>query len=658
MNFINNILPERIIYSLGWTVIHSFWQGALIALLLFAFITLINSSSAIKTKVFIIVLGLMTVSFLTTFSIEFASFNSNQPVPRNEIVLNPASQINTNEGKIISSSENSFSVINIIKEARSFLAENISLFTIIWFAGFIIFTVRFFGGLYLSKKLKCSGTSLVPAKWQNKVNSIRYRLKISKPVRLLESVKINIPIVIGYAKPVILMPLGMFSGMPEAQVEAIIAHELAHIYRNDYLINIIQSIAEIILFYHPVVWWVSYKIRAERENSCDDIAVSVCGSTMTFARALANLEEIKMENKQFALAVKSNKSLTERIKRILGSNPNEISFPEKTLSLVIIVALFMSATVLASVSFAPIKGFVANKYIPAVVDSSWKTGEYNFVNDNMKVKMKNGKIRELTIKGKKISEKKFPDYKKMVEDTLNTFNLAGPDIPASPPMLANLADLPEKAPVPVVALNAGPPNPPLPTEKVTTLLLPGTPHLLEKPNVTPTAPTPRVVNDNDSVVFPTKRDILTDEAVVVKKQKILAEQLKKLKTDVIKRQRKLVEINEDIKEKQIERTREMEELNEKMRRNEENLKQKSNNIKRNAEELKIKNEEFITGITKELVNRGIVSMGEDYNLKLSGKELIVNNKKQSDELLRIALALYKKAWGKDMKGDATYEINR
>jgi bla regulator protein blaR1 len=629
MNFIDKILPENLIYSIGWTIIHSFWQGILIALLLLAFFTLVKTSAAVKAKFSAIALGLMVFSFLITFSIELNYYGrqdrastSLQTITANEN-LSTFSNGNKNE-------ENISSEFILGGEIKHLLINNFSLLTFIWFAGFIFFTLRFLGGFYLTKKLKYSGTSFVPPSWQNRVNSLRYKLKISRTVRLLESVKVTAPVVIGYVKPVILIPVGMLTGLPGKQVEAIVAHELAHIYRNDYLINIIQSLAEIILFYHPAAWWISHRIRMERENSCDDIAVSICSDTLTFAKALMNLEEVKMKNRQLVLGVKNNSSLVGRIKRILGNNTNEISFSERTLSLVITVALFMSATVLASVSLSSLKRITKNKITTTVADTTWKKGEYNFVDDNMKVRMKDGKIEELIIKGKKISKSKFSYYQKMVADTLNAFNLAGPDVPGSPPKIADIPAILEKAPKPVSALTS---NMPLPPRAPKLAELPGPPPKAPEPETEPPY-TPAI--ESIPAIPGTNADTTDLSLVFEKTLKRREMNLKKIQESMEKQEEKLREVSEKMKEGEMK-------LNEKTRE-----------VKKKANEIKRKNNEFLGNVTKELEGRGIISNGEKYSMELSDKELIINGKVQSVDLLKIVLTLYKKSWGKDLEGSLNY----
>ena len=688
MNFIDKILPENLIYSIGWTIIHSFWQGAVIALLLLTFLTMTKTSSATKTKFSAMAFGLMVISFIVTFSIEMNSYQNPQIVNSSLQTTAISETLSTSSVKSpgINVEENISSEFFVVSELKDFLAHNISLLTFIWFTGFMFFILRFLGGFYLIRKIKYTGTSFVPACWQNRVNSLRYKLRISRSVRLLETAKVSVPIVIGYVKPVILMPVGMLAGLPENQVEAIIAHELAHIYRNDYLINIIQSMGEIILFYHPAAWWISHKIRTERENSCDDIAISVCGDTLTFAKALANLEEVKMKHTQFAIAIKNNKSLIGRIKRILNVDYKEISFAEKTLSFIAIVVLLMSATVLASVSFNPVDKNIINKYVQAAADTSWKKGEYNFVNDNMKVKMKDGKIEKLSINGKKIPSSEFSDYQKMVEDTLQAFNLPGPDIPPVPPVLAVSSDLPEKVPKPIIALTTEIPN--MPTEPT----LPGDPPKAPKPFITLATNVPEPPPISEAAYFPVVPDIDVDTTgLSLVNEKNFKEQqmkLKKIQETIEYEQQKLKEINEEMlikkeidadttdrslvreknfkeqmKLKNIQETIEndqqkLKEINEKMQIREEKAKKKSREFKEQANEIERKSDEFIGNVSNELTGRDIISKGEKFSMKLSRDELIINGKVQPDDLLKIVLTLYKKSWGRELDGDLNYQTDK
>jgi beta-lactamase regulating signal transducer with metallopeptidase domain len=159
-----------------------------------------------------------------------------------------------------------------------------------WFAGAALCSLRLFMGFISAAALRRSCHALVPSQWQQTLDRLIERMDVSRSVRLLVSDHLRSPSVIGWIRPVILAPAGMLCGLAPEQVEALLAHELAHIRRHDYLVNVLQGIAESLLFYHPAVWWISNQIRAEREHCCDDLAVAASGDVLVYARALAELE--------------------------------------------------------------------------------------------------------------------------------------------------------------------------------------------------------------------------------------------------------------------------------------------------------------------------------------------------------------------------------
>jgi hypothetical protein len=143
------------------------------------------------------------------------------------------------------------------------------------------------------------------------------RLQIRRAVSFLESTAVSVPTVVGWLRPVVLVPASTLTGLSHRQLEAILAHELAHVRRHDYLVNLLQTVVETFLFYHPAVWWISSQIRRERENCCDDLAVAVCGDRLSYARALVGLEELRTATPRLALAA-SGGSLTDRVRRLVG----------------------------------------------------------------------------------------------------------------------------------------------------------------------------------------------------------------------------------------------------------------------------------------------------------------------------------------------------
>ncbi len=188
---------------------------------------------------------------------------------------------------------------------------------IVWLAGAMVFWVRLAGGWVVAARMRSMLVRRAPPEWQETLKKLGARIGLSRPVRLLVSALVQVPTVVGWLRPVVLVPVGALGGLPAEHLEALLLHELAHIRRHDYLINILQSVAESLLFYHPAVWWVSGHIRAERELCCDDVAVSVSGDVLTYARALAQLESYRPAHLSAAIAANGG-SLAEPHRKASG----------------------------------------------------------------------------------------------------------------------------------------------------------------------------------------------------------------------------------------------------------------------------------------------------------------------------------------------------
>ena len=187
----------------------------------------------------------------------------------------------------------------------------------VWLVGAIALLLRLTGGCFFATRLRSTGVRPAPAEWQQILHRLQTRVRISRPVRLLDSALVQAPAVVGWLRPVILMPLSALAALPVDQVEALLAHELAHVRRHDYLVNLLQSVVEALLFYHPAVWWVSGHLRAERELCCDDIAVSVSGDAIAYARALAEMAAAQRARLEPVVAATGG-SLPQRIARLIG----------------------------------------------------------------------------------------------------------------------------------------------------------------------------------------------------------------------------------------------------------------------------------------------------------------------------------------------------
>jgi GWxTD domain-containing protein len=186
-----------------------------------------------------------------------------------------------------------------------------------WLAGVALCYLHGAASWLAVRRLGSAGACAAPAPWQEALKRLASELRISKPVRLLESCLVEVPSVAGILCPVILMPAGLLTGLSTAQVESILIHELAHIARRDYLVNLLQRFVEGWFFYHPAVWWVSSAMRAERETCCDEAVVALRGDALGYARTLLALEQSHRHAAEPALAATGGR-FTTRIRRLLG----------------------------------------------------------------------------------------------------------------------------------------------------------------------------------------------------------------------------------------------------------------------------------------------------------------------------------------------------
>jgi HEAT repeat protein/beta-lactamase regulating signal transducer with metallopeptidase domain len=186
----------------------------------------------------------------------------------------------------------------------------------IWVGGVMLLALRLLGGWAWARRLTQVGTRPASQALKAALRRLQTAMRVRGRVRLLESVMVQVPAVVGWLRPVLLVPVSAATGLSTEQLEVLLAHELAHIRRHDYAVNLLQSVVETLLFYHPAVWWVSRRIRQEREDCCDDIAVAVCADPRAYAAALLELENLRLPDLGLAAAA-SGGSLVHRITRLV-----------------------------------------------------------------------------------------------------------------------------------------------------------------------------------------------------------------------------------------------------------------------------------------------------------------------------------------------------
>ena len=330
---------------LGWTLVYFLWQGTLIAAL---YATLRSLAARTQSRYLLAcgALAAMMISPVATWialasqgdGAQAAAVNLTARVPHT--IAQPLALPAVAEGATAD------------LQARPWIEWAVA----IWMAGASALSVRLLGGWILAVRLRSQMTRPAPAEWTMAVDRLRARWRIGKAVTVRISALVQSPVVVGAWRPLILAPVGMLTGLPAAQVEALLAHELAHIERHDYLVNILQSVVEALLFYHPAVWWVSGHIRAERECCCDDAAVAQGAETFEYVNALAALAGSRPM--QVPAVAANGGSVRDRIARLLGE-PRPSAARGSLLGVVVLAAasfgLFAQETERPSFQAASIK---------------------------------------------------------------------------------------------------------------------------------------------------------------------------------------------------------------------------------------------------------------------------------------------------------------
>ncbi|MBN2806088.1 MAG: M48 family metalloprotease [Prolixibacteraceae bacterium] len=363
MKTLQHMLSNEFIEASGWMLVHSLWQGLLVLLVLSLMLWLMRKNSAqLRYLVSFFFLLVMLAWSVITFADAY-QYAQEKTAIRAQLVPGSGSvkaylAEHLEQQNPDALAKNAGINLKAIK-VRSFLQKHFYWVCTFWMLGMLVVMLRMVGGLFYLQRLRTYGLMPVGEGLSLKLEQFAAQLNIRRKVEVFFSPLAKVPMTLGTFKPLILFPVTSMTGLSLKEVEAILVHELAHVLRHDYLFNIIQSVVEMLFFYHPAVWIISTQIRSERENSCDNLAIELTGDKLTYVQALAAYERIRMEQGDLAMAFASKKgSLINRIKRIQKQVAMKTNFMEGLIAALVVV------TGLALVSFtlgnnpAPIRGAV------------------------------------------------------------------------------------------------------------------------------------------------------------------------------------------------------------------------------------------------------------------------------------------------------------
>lgn len=332
----------ELITALSHTLLHSLWQGAILAGIGGLTIVLTrNRTSQLRYKLLVILFFAFAVVAGITFAVELDSTGLSVAN-----VTTDASQISTSKQGAAVAVKSPFQQSDVLKGLTNYLNANSVLIVLIWSIIVLIRIIQLIFGLRNLVHLRSSAIFGGNEEWAKRTTAIACKLGIQKAVRIAESGMARVPMVIGHMKPLILIPIGMLTALPPAEVEAILIHEMAHIYRRDYLVNLLQSLMEIIFFFNPAILWLSDLIRRERENCCDDIAIAETDDKLSYIRALVSCQEHLLLSPAYAMAFSGKRNeLSGRVKRMISGGNQTLNIRERGILLAIMLgtALFAAS---------------------------------------------------------------------------------------------------------------------------------------------------------------------------------------------------------------------------------------------------------------------------------------------------------------------------
>jgi TonB family protein len=277
------LIDSPIINALALTLLHFLWQGCVIALILYLALSVISKQqSELRYVISLAAMGFSITVPIATFLWLY------QPV------------------NLLSTSNLSPSLIERLQQQTEAATDSVLIWldwhvllsatSVLWIVGVLYLSIHLILELFTVYKLPKRDVIEPEQDVANIFARLVQHLQVNRFTKLLISLKAEVPMVIGFIKPVVLVPFSMASGLTAPQLEMLLAHELAHVKRHDYLINFLQTLASILLFFHPLIKWISLQIRIEREYCCDDIAVQTCGNAKAYAMALTDAESIRSQH--------------------------------------------------------------------------------------------------------------------------------------------------------------------------------------------------------------------------------------------------------------------------------------------------------------------------------------------------------------------------
>ena len=342
------LLTGPLAQAVGWALLHLLWQAVIVAGILAAALALMSRQSA--SARYVVSCGALALVFAMFVATTIRAYDPTaEPivVTTDSAAASETTRVALRQLPILIAESAAEGLrdraITTVAAARNHLPSIVA----IWLAGVVLLSSRLLVSWMRAKRLIHRGVQPASREWQRVAAHLSEALGLRRAVTLLESAAVEVPSVIGSLRPIILLPASALTGMTPEQIEMVLAHEMAHIRRHDFLINLLQALVETLMFYHPAVWWMSRCVRIERENCCDDLAVAVCGNPIQYARALTRLEELRA-NALPVLVAANGGSLLGRIRRIAAGRAEGTASTSRWAAAVAMLAILVIAVAVPS----------------------------------------------------------------------------------------------------------------------------------------------------------------------------------------------------------------------------------------------------------------------------------------------------------------------
>ncbi len=335
-SILNQWFSGQEIKAICWTLIHSLWIGMIIALLAGIVISLTRkSAAALRYRLLCAVLVLFVVSIGITYAIEA---HSNTPIKittdHANVFINVVNAAAYN-GPAAPASQ------SLLDRSKEFLNQNMSIIFMVWLLFFLLKSLKMVSGLLYIQRIRNYKTHTVTEELKQRIEHLSSQIGIRRVVRLVQSELVKVPVAVGWLKPMILLPLGIAFQLTPEQLDGILWHELAHIHRRDYMVNILQGVAETVFFFNPGLLWLSSLIRTEREACCDDMVLSRMNRKANYLEALLSFGYGEFSQARYAMSIGSGNQLRDRLKRMISQENKRLSIAEKSVLAAGLVLLLM-----------------------------------------------------------------------------------------------------------------------------------------------------------------------------------------------------------------------------------------------------------------------------------------------------------------------------